>query len=905
MDNGINEKIFKDYYKAFDIVQEFLNKSKIATEINLNSIHYFLGRILAFACLYFSNNDEIKESKYDKREIFFQLFKNKEGSEKFEFDSEKFQNLLMQITALSITSLPDIFRNNNNEIKETKNWNFTKEELEKLYLYLWDSRDFFLVEFNFKDEKNSYDKLIFHPGILGDIFERAQLSKQKLNVQKGIFYTPQSEIKFTVLMAIVNYLNANIPKISKSEKENLSRVILKILIEPREISDQDIKIVMKYSNPLNKLRILDPACGSGTFLYYILNFFINFFKNIKNLKSFQQFQNFVVIYGMDINLWATELTHFRLWALIITQFKENLNLLQKFSQSSIKILQGDFILNNDKLTQNEEGFDIILGNPPYIRHRDIFDPQINSSQKNIIYRKLIRSSLKKIPNIMEKKKGRIDYLIYFFYHGLNILRERGVLAYIVSNSWMNVKYGYYFQEFICKFFKIKQIYDNNFKTFKNAQINTVIAVIEKPEKEKEDNIKNNPQFIKLKIPYNQLLEEEHSKTLSELLLQINIKHNSADSNFKFKIDDFRFFREFSCTQEFILNLKSNRYRNKKEKGYVGYSWANYFFNAPSFYFSLIEQTNSNMLFLGDIANIRRGITTNCNNFFILKEIEDNLFLNGYGDKVNLDPEFLITIITSPKQLNRPKINPSSLKTKLFYCNKSKQELKKEKFIKTLEYINYGEKKKIKIKKGTQRGKYIIGIQNLASFIEKDINKSKKWYALSPSLRNFETSDQRFTKIICQKIFNTTYKFGFCEKNIVSNNTFYEISLKKEFIGHEKTIFNFLLSSLTILSLELEGRTNFGGGVLDTATFNIEDIILLNPKKISTANIKLIEQLAIPLREKIFQPSQMEFMDECRKNLDSEILKLLPIPLKTKTLYESILNIQNSRISRSKTFNASK
>ncbi|MHA1918139.1 MAG: hypothetical protein ACTSWX_00210, partial [Promethearchaeota archaeon] len=231
--------------------------------------------------------------------------------------------------------------------------------------------------------------------------------------------------------------------------------------------------------------------------------------------------------------------------------------------------------------------------------------------------------------------------------------------------------------------------------------------------------------------------------------------------------------------------------------------------------------------------------------------------------------------------------------------------KKEKFIKTLEYINYGEKKKIKIKKGTQRGKYIIGIQNLASFIEKDINKSKKWYALSPSLRNFETSDQRFTKIICQKIFNTTYKFGFCEKNIVSNNTFYEISLKKEFIGHEKTIFNFLLSSLTILSLELEGRTNFGGGVLDTATFNIEDIILLNPKKISTANIKLIEQLAIPLREKIFQPSQMEFMDECRKNLDSEILKLLPIPLKTKTLYESILNIQNSRISRSKTFNASK
>ncbi len=106
----------------------------------------------------------------------------------------------------------------------------------------------------------------------------------------------------------------------------------------------------------------------------------------------------------------------------------------------------------------------------------------------------------------------------------------------------------------------------------------------------------------------------------------------------------------------------------------------------------------------------------------------------------------------------------------------------------------------------------------------------------------------------------------------------------------------------MLSIELQGRTNFGGGALDTATFNIEEIILLDPLFLTKTKIDLINQHATSLLDRNFKSSQLEFQDKNRKKFDEIILKLLPISLDIDTLYKTILKIQNKRISRSKTFN---
>ncbi|MHA1562313.1 MAG: Eco57I restriction-modification methylase domain-containing protein [Promethearchaeota archaeon] len=699
-------------------------------------------------------------------------------------------------------------------------------------------------------------------------------------------------------MAINNHFIVNHPNISKSDKDDLIDIIYNIFKNQNECSSQELEHLSKFSNFFQNLRILDPACGSGSFLYQILNFFLNIFRNINFDKKLQKFPS---IFGIDVNNWAVFLSQFRLWALISTSLGKESEKIKNIYHSNIKILHGDFILDNEQLDINSEGFDIIIGNPPYIRHRDIFDLQNNSPQANKIYRKHLHSSLNSISNIAETEKSRLDYYMYFFYHGLKKLRSQGILAYIVSNSWMNVKYGYNFQEYVCSYFKIKQIFDNEYRSFQRAQINTVISIFHKPI----DNIDkmNAVKFIKWKIPYNKLLYRNDISDFMKNLCENNDSTPPDISNSEFRIVENEIFREFSCSQNFIYTLKKNNSCGDKNKlNYVGYNWANYFFNAPSFYFELIKKCGKNIVYLRDIATVQRGLTTNCNDYFILNKIDKNFYMNGYGDKVTLEPEFLLPIISSPKQISKPYFDPDMSNTRLFYCDKSKKELEKGKFVKTLEYIQYGERKKIIIKKGAKRGEFITGIQNSASFISRNKNKLRNWYSLSSNLIDSNNIYLESPIIIFQKIFNTTYKMGFSEKFIVPNNTFYKITLKKEYKGQEKLVFNLLLSAFSMLSIELQGRTNFGGGALDTATFNIEEIILLDPLLLSKENIDIINQHAIHLMNKNFKPSPIEFQDENRKKFDGIILKLLPIPLDLETLYNTIINIQNKRISRSKTFN---
>ncbi len=900
MDRGNKGKILNDYLRAFKIIQNLLIDIDTFSEDIANTIHYFLGQLLAFGCIYFSNFNHLLEQKDKKKAIFFQFFKKKSNTNEYKFDLSAIQKLLDEKMKISIRNLPNMFQDNEESNKFSK-WILNKKQLELLYNNLWDSREFCLIEIlEDKGEKRNNENII-HPGIIGEIFEKAQNIEQKKKIQKGVFYTPLPEIKFSVLMAINNHFIVNHSNISKSDKDYIIDIILKISKNQKEFSPRELGYLMKYLEFFQNLRILDPACGSGSFLYQILDFFLNIYKILNFDQKLMQFPS---IFGIDVNKWAVYTAQFRLWALISTKFGKKFKEIEEIKNtylSSINILHGDFILENEQLDINNEGFDIIIGNPPYIRHRDIFNIQNNSPKSNILYRNQLHSSLKSIPNITETEKSRLDYYMYFFYHGLKKLRSKGILAYIVSNSWMNVKYGYNFQEYICRFYKIKQIFDNEYRSFQSAQINTVITIIQKPIENIDKN--NAVKFIKWRIPYDKLLNRKNISGIIKKFCENNYSTQSKTSNSDFKIIENELFREFSCSQNFIFSLKKNNsFDNKNKINYVGYNWANYFFNAPSFYFELTKKCGKNIVYLRDIANVQRGLTTNCNDFFILNKIDENFYLNGYGDKIALDHEFLLPIISSPKHFSKPYLDPDTLTTKLFSCKKSKIELKKGKFVKTLEYIQYGEKKKIKIKKGARKGEYITGIQNLASFIEKNKNKSRNWYSLTSNLIDSNSINIESPIIIFQKIFNTSYKIGYSEEFFIPNNTFYKINLKKEYLGQEKLVFNLLLSALSMLSIELQGRTNFGGGALDTATFNIGEIILLDPLLLTKENIDIINQLASPLMNKNFKSSQIEFKDKNRKNFDETIINLLPISLDIKTLYQKIINIQNKRISRSKTFN---
>jgi len=83
---------------------------------------------------------------------------------------------------------------------------------------------------------------------------------------------------------------------------------------------------------------------------------------------------------------------------------------------------GDAYLHGTR--EGEAGFDIVIGNPPYVRQEKIKD------QKN---------DLK--PHYPDTFAGTADLYVYFYDRALQLLRPGGILSYITSNKWYRAAYG--------------------------------------------------------------------------------------------------------------------------------------------------------------------------------------------------------------------------------------------------------------------------------------------------------------------------------------------------------------------------------------------------------------------------------------------------------------------------------
>ena len=100
----------------------------------------------------------------------------------------------------------------------------------------------------------------------------------------------------------------------------------------------------------------------------------------------------------------------------------------------------------------QDGFDVVIGNPPYVRQESI---------------KHLKDALKPI---YECYTGTADLYVFFYERGLKLLRDRGVLTYISSNKYFRSNYGKLLRSYLTSRSTIHQIID-----FGDAPVFTAIA----------------------------------------------------------------------------------------------------------------------------------------------------------------------------------------------------------------------------------------------------------------------------------------------------------------------------------------------------------------------------------------------------------------------------------------------
>jgi len=183
VDKGNKGKILNNYISSFRIIQKKLEENDLFSESDVNTIHYFLGQLLAFGCIYFSNFNHHTEQKDKKEAIFFQFFKKKSNSNEYLIDLSVIQKLLCLKMEISGKFLPIMFQDNE-ESKKFSEWNFKKKQIELLYKNLWETKEFYLIEGLDKKVENKDIENVIHPGIIGEIFEKAQHIEQKKKFKK-------------------------------------------------------------------------------------------------------------------------------------------------------------------------------------------------------------------------------------------------------------------------------------------------------------------------------------------------------------------------------------------------------------------------------------------------------------------------------------------------------------------------------------------------------------------------------------------------------------------------------------------------------------------------------------------------------------------------------------------------
>ncbi len=200
------------------------------------------------------------------------------------------------------------------------------------------------------------------------------------------------------------------------------KIINGAIYTPKHIRDYIVdRSINAYNDNLETIQICDPACGCSGFLLSCAKFL----KNSTNRAYKQIFEE--QLYGLDIEEYSIDRSKILLSILAVTEGEDDES--YDFNLHENNAL--DFNWND--VIQDFEGFDIIVGNPPYVCSRNMDQESLEMIQKWEVTR-----------------SGHPDLYIPFFQLGFENLKNNGILGYITVNTFIKSVNGRSLREYFSR-----------------------------------------------------------------------------------------------------------------------------------------------------------------------------------------------------------------------------------------------------------------------------------------------------------------------------------------------------------------------------------------------------------------------------------------------------------------------
>lgn len=269
----------------------------------------------------------------------------------------------------------------------------------------------------------------------------------------GVVYTPDYIARFIVAETLGTHLREIFDDTLRAHAKKGADTADYENIPWRKKS-AELEAWQAYRDRLKSLRIVDPACGSGVFLIMAFDFMkaeltrVN--DKIKDLlpkaEHFGDLLDYVPdseiltdnLFGVDVNEESIEITKLSLWIKTARRGKVLDSLSGSIRVGDSLIEDSNFAYLDHAFTWEtafpgvfaEGGFDVVLGNPPYVRmeHLKAMKPYLETRYQVV--------------------SDRADLYCYFYERGLRLLKPGGRLGYISSNTFFKTGSGRPLREYL-------------------------------------------------------------------------------------------------------------------------------------------------------------------------------------------------------------------------------------------------------------------------------------------------------------------------------------------------------------------------------------------------------------------------------------------------------------------------
>ena len=318
--------------------------------------------------------------------------------------------------------------------------------------------------------------------VLGHIFEQSIADVERLQSQArgeeteeakatgttgrrkrdGVVYTPDYIARFIVAETLGAHLEEAFTEILRAHAKAGGDLSDYATIQWRRKS-AELEAWQAYRDRLKTLRIVDPACGSGVFLIMAFDFLKAELERVNDKIAALQGKDQHIqdlldpdseiltnnLFGVDVNSESVEIAKLSLWiktarrGKVLDSLSGNLRVGDSLIEdSSFAYLDHAFTWETAfPAVFDEGGFDVVLGNPPYVRMEHL---------------KALKPYLEKRYEVVS---DRADLYCYFFERGLRLLKPGGRLGFISSNTFFKTGSGKPLREYLRREATIEGVVD--------------------------------------------------------------------------------------------------------------------------------------------------------------------------------------------------------------------------------------------------------------------------------------------------------------------------------------------------------------------------------------------------------------------------------------------------------------